>query len=139
MPEISRRHVLRCAAIGIMSSTAAAVVAQQLTIGSSQAAGGKVPVDEIYVGETYKGRRITISDTADFAVADFATAANASGILIDGAPLHVMTNADGTYTSVVNHYRSFRSLRAAARAAVDDLGDATLVPLHHQIAPHHHG
>jgi hypothetical protein len=42
-----------------------------------------------------------------------------------------MTNADGTYTSVVNHYQSFRSLHAVARAAVDDLGDATLVHVHH--------
>jgi hypothetical protein len=125
MQKISRRHALRIAAVGIMSSTAAAVVTQQLTTGSSQAAGDVERFDEIY-----QGRRITVA-ASGAANTKFAIASNAPQILIDGAALHVMTNADATYTSVVNHYQSFRSLRAVARAAVDDLGGATLVQAHH--------
>jgi hypothetical protein len=48
---------------------------------------------------------------------------------IDGEELHVMRNADGTWISVVNHYETFATPRAVARAAVAELQGAALVPL----------
>lgn len=48
---------------------------------------------------------------------------------IDGDELHMMRNADGTWISVVNHYQTFATPRALARAAVNDLQGATLVPI----------
>ncbi|MBE1466258.1 tyrosinase family oxidase copper chaperone [Kibdelosporangium phytohabitans] len=57
--------------------------------------------------ETYGGRRI--NGKADL-------------LFIDGDLVHVMRNADGTYTTSINHYESFTSLRDAAERAVDTLG-----------------
>ncbi|GAA4091160.1 tyrosinase cofactor [Streptomyces hundungensis] len=51
------------------------------------------------------------------------------GVRIDGQELHVMRNADGTWISVVNHYETFATPRAVARAAVVELQGASLVPL----------
>ncbi|MFE9535116.1 tyrosinase cofactor [Streptomyces sp. NPDC006691] len=51
------------------------------------------------------------------------------GVRIDGQELHVMQNADGTWISVVNHYETFATPRAVARAAVVELQGAALVPL----------
>ncbi|MFG2719029.1 tyrosinase cofactor [Streptomyces sp. NPDC048416] len=51
------------------------------------------------------------------------------GVRIDGRELHVMRNADGTWISVVNHYETFATPRALARAAVVELQGAELVPL----------
>ncbi len=50
-------------------------------------------------------------------------------VRIDGQELHVMRNADGTWISVVNHYETFATPRAVARAAVVELQGAALVPL----------
>lgn len=50
-------------------------------------------------------------------------------MLIDGEPLHMMRNADGTWISVVNHYQTFSTPRALARAAVNELQGAALVPI----------
>ncbi|MFD9790016.1 tyrosinase cofactor [Streptomyces sp. NPDC059070] len=50
-------------------------------------------------------------------------------VLIDGKELHVMQNGDGTWISVVNHYETFATPHAVARAAVVELQGATLVPL----------
>jgi hypothetical protein len=49
-------------------------------------------------------------------------------VLIDGVRLHVMRNADGTWISVVSHYAPVPTPRAAARAAVDELQGAPLLP-----------
>lgn len=50
-------------------------------------------------------------------------------VRIDGEELHVMQNADGTWISVVNHYETFASPRAVARAAVVELQGSQLEPL----------
>ncbi|WP_461030533.1 apotyrosinase chaperone MelC1, partial [Streptomyces sparsus] len=50
-------------------------------------------------------------------------------VRIDGAELHVMRNADGTWISVVNHYETFPTPRAVARAAVLELRGAQLEPM----------
>ncbi|MBB5958567.1 hypothetical protein FHS29_005175 [Saccharothrix tamanrassetensis] len=77
--------------------------------------------------ELYKGRRIK-----GWAVARGANPQ--SEVTVDGDALHIMSNGDGTYTTSVNHYESFDSLRSAARRAVETLGD-----LRPESPPTHHG
>lgn len=50
-------------------------------------------------------------------------------VFVDGDLVHVMRNADGSYSTSINHYESFTSVREAARRAVDTLGD--LRPVSH--------
>jgi hypothetical protein len=50
-------------------------------------------------------------------------------VRVDGRELHLMRNADGTWISVVNHYETFATPRALARAAVTELQGAVLVPI----------
>jgi hypothetical protein len=52
-------------------------------------------------------------------------------LAIDGVELHVMVNANGAYLTMMNHYQGFASLREAARAAVDELNGAKLLPMNH--------
>ncbi|WNM35208.1 tyrosinase family oxidase copper chaperone [Streptomyces sp. Li-HN-5-11] len=47
-------------------------------------------------------------------------------VTVDGRPLHLMRRADGTWLSMVDHYRPYRTPLDAARAAVDELGPARL-------------
>jgi hypothetical protein len=49
-------------------------------------------------------------------------------VFVDGVELHVMRNADGSWISVVSHYDPVPTPRAAARAAVDELRGARLLP-----------
>ncbi|WP_433395210.1 apotyrosinase chaperone MelC1 [Streptomyces sp. CA-146814] len=50
-------------------------------------------------------------------------------VRVDGEDLHVMRNADSTWVSVINHYETFATPRAVARAAVIELQGSDLVPL----------
>ncbi|MBM4791757.1 tyrosinase co-factor [Streptomyces sioyaensis] len=50
-------------------------------------------------------------------------------VRIDNNDLHVMRNADGSWISLVNHYETFTTPRALARAAVRELQGADLVPV----------
>lgn len=50
-------------------------------------------------------------------------------VRIDNDDLHVMRNMDGTWISLVNHYETFTTPRALARAAVRQLQGADLVPV----------
>ncbi|MYS55430.1 tyrosinase, partial [Streptomyces sp. SID6013] len=43
-------------------------------------------------------------------------------VTVDGRPLHLMRRADGSWLSMVDHYRSYPTPLAAARGAVDELG-----------------
>ncbi len=80
--------------------------------------------------ETYRGRRLRGMKT-DAGHADhldhMAQALRTPGdgrwhVTVDGRPLHLMRRADGTYLSMVDHYRSYPTAVEAARAAVDELG-----------------
>ncbi|WP_167159067.1 tyrosinase family oxidase copper chaperone [Streptomyces sp. MBT27] len=53
-------------------------------------------------------------------------------VFVDGRQLDVMRRADGSYLSSVDHYVSYPTARAAARAAANELGTARLaaVPVH---------
>ena len=67
--------------------------------------------------ETYRGRHIR--------GVELPAAQRASGgrwqVTIDGRPLHLMRRADGSWLSMIDHYRSYPTPRDAARAAVDEL------------------
>ncbi|MEV8333101.1 tyrosinase family oxidase copper chaperone [Streptomyces niveus] len=111
----TRRFFLRAAfAFGAIGGTAAALTPIFRADPRKSAAPAPGPVDGMVderFDEMYGGRRIQ---------------GTASGVRIDGRPLHLMRRADGTYVSVVNHFESFPTALATARAAVDDLGGTQL-------------
>jgi hypothetical protein len=86
--------------------------------------------------EVYRGRHIEGSATVLVPAGAGAGAGGGPGgppwpsveVRIDGRPLRITRRADGSYLSLVNHYESFPTLREVARAAVDELGPAQLVP-----------
>ncbi|MDN0199034.1 tyrosinase cofactor [Streptomyces sp. S.PNR 29] len=117
MPELSRRRALTAAA-----ALAAAAGAQTVTIPSASAAEhhhSPEAFDEVYKGRRIQGRPV-----------EGAGHHHGSGyaVFIDGVELHVMRNADGGWISVVSHYDPVTTPRAAARAAVDELQGAPLLP-----------
>ncbi|MGR8008712.1 tyrosinase family oxidase copper chaperone [Streptomyces hypolithicus] len=139
---LTRRVALRAAfTAGVIAGTAAALApilgkrpdTAPATPGREPARGAATE----RFAETYRGRHIQGAANGRMPVAarhrhrryggamSVATAVNAE-VRIDGRPLHVMRRADGTYLSLVNHYESFPTLLAVARAAVDELGDAQL-------------
>ncbi|MGR8006940.1 apotyrosinase chaperone MelC1 [Streptomyces hypolithicus] len=146
MSRLTRRQALSAAvgataglaATGAAYGTAqAAAHAAALSTGQTEAAGSRRAVRAAAPGsfdEVYKGRRIQgePSRGAPRGGHEGHHGAHHGGgytVRIDGDELHVMSNADGTWISVVNHYEPQATPRALARAAVLDLQGAVLVPL----------
>ncbi|MEU4168548.1 tyrosinase family oxidase copper chaperone [Streptomyces sp. NPDC026665] len=71
--------------------------------------------DEVYRGRHILGTRGGSDGRAAFAGGEWQ-------VTVDGRPLHLMRRADGSYLSMVDHYESYPTPLAAARAAVDQLG-----------------
>ncbi|MCX4908605.1 tyrosinase family oxidase copper chaperone [Streptomyces sp. NBC_00878] len=70
--------------------------------------------------ETYRGRRIVgIRDDAVRLGDDVPAVWH---VTVDGRPLHLMRRVDGSWMTMVDHYQSYPTPLAAARAAVDELG-----------------
>ncbi|MFC9287292.1 tyrosinase family oxidase copper chaperone [Streptomyces sp. NPDC057052] len=91
--------------------------------------------DETYLGRHLLGRLVPSAGAAG---------AGRWEITVDGRPLHLMRRADGTWLSMVDHYRSYASPLDAARAAVDELGPgqmlrATAATGRHTHLGGHHG
>ncbi|MFC7842589.1 tyrosinase cofactor [Streptomyces sp. NPDC057382] len=120
MPELTRRRALTAAA-ALATATAAATLPAAVP---AQAAGhhGTTPgsFDEVYKGRRIQGRPAVGSGHHHHG-AGYA-------VFVDGVELHVMRNADGSWISVVSHYAPVPTPRAAARAAVDELQGAPLLP-----------
>ncbi|MBK3645144.1 tyrosinase cofactor [Streptomyces sp. MBT33] len=121
MPELSRRR-----ALGTAAALTAAVAAHTLTAPAASAApddhhhDSPEPFDEVYKGRRIQGRPASGSEHHHHG--------GGFEVLVDQVPLHVMRNADGTWISVVSHYDPVPTPRAAARAAVDELQGAVLLP-----------
>jgi Tyrosinase co-factor MelC1 len=120
MATKSRREVLRTIAAG--GITAATIVAgvQQFTAAGSRA----TPGDDF--DKHYKNRHIHTK----MPVGQPGGKPMHPQVFIDDVELHVMMNADLTYTSVIQHYRTYPQLLDVAMAAVDALNGANLVALH---------
>ncbi|MGW0555874.1 apotyrosinase chaperone MelC1 [Streptomyces sp. NPDC002926] len=130
MPELTRRRALGAAA----SALAGLAVADLATAASAQpAAAAPNASDPAPFDEVYQGRRIQGAPSHGGGHHGGGHHGNGEhggyAVRIDGDELHVMRNADGTWISVVNHYETFATPRAVARAAVVELQGAELVPL----------
>ena len=120
MPDLSRRRALTTAA-----ALAGAVGVPPALAPSARAAGHRHDSPAGF-DEVHRGRRIR-------GIASAAGAHHGHGpgyaVFVDDVELHVMRNADGSWISVVSHYDPVPSPRAAARAAVDELQGAPLLPM----------
>ncbi|MDX3314799.1 tyrosinase family oxidase copper chaperone [Streptomyces sp. NPDC054884] len=122
-----RRDLLR----GLLGASAALAIVPVVTATRPRTRADGGPADTSFE-ETYRGRRIL----------GLLTTAGAAGtghaewtVTVDGRPLHLMRRADGTWMSMVDHYRSYTTPLEAARAAVDELGPGQRLreagPAHH--------
>lgn len=120
MPELSRRRALAAAAALTATATVATLAAPAEA--DEHAHDSPAPFDETYRGRRIQGRAAAGGGHhGDHHGGGYA-------VFVDGVELHVMRNADGTWISVVSHYAPVATPRAAARAAVDELQGARLVP-----------
>ncbi|USQ84998.1 tyrosinase cofactor [Streptomyces phaeoluteigriseus] len=127
MPELSRRRALTTAAALAAAATATGTAAAHSTHAapsdSPNSPGAPGSFDEVY-----KGRRIQGRPAAGGGHHGGGHHGGGYAVFVDGVELHVMRNADGSWISVVSHYAPVPSPRAAARAAVDELQGARLLP-----------
>lgn len=127
--ELTRRRMLQGAGFALTATVGFAVIGltgpAAASPGATDNTGGDPEAD---FDETYRGRRIQGRSAAGHQ----HHAGHQHGghaVLIDGRELHAMQNADGTWISVINHYQTYRTPRALARAAVISLQGASLLPL----------
>ncbi|MER6272754.1 tyrosinase family oxidase copper chaperone [Streptomyces sp900105755] len=134
MPELTRRRALTAAAALAAAAGAQTLLAPGASAAGHSHGGALEPFDEVY-----KGRRIQGRPTAMDGMDGMDGMAGTGGghhhghgtgyaVFVDGVELHVMRNADGSWISVVSHYAPVAGPRAAARAAVDELQGAALLP-----------
>ncbi|MFI6434788.1 tyrosinase family oxidase copper chaperone [Streptomyces sp. NPDC050759] len=112
----SRRDLL----LGLFGPAAVAVALIPVALASRVPRAAERAARPVF-DETYRGRRIRgIRGSA--AAAGGVLGAGGWHVTVDGRPLHLMRRADGTWLSMVDHYRSYATALDAARAAVDELG-----------------
>ncbi|MEU1480248.1 tyrosinase cofactor [Streptomyces sp. NPDC005760] len=114
MPELTRRTALTATA-----ALAAATVAAPRASAEEHHHDSPDAFDEVYKGRRIQGRP---------AGGHHGGHHGGYRVTVDGVELHLMRNADGTWISVVSHYDPVPTPRAAARAAVDELQGARLLP-----------
>jgi hypothetical protein len=119
MPELSRRRALTAAA-----ALAATAAVHTVAAPTASAAGHDHHAPQSF-DEVYKGRRIQGRPASGGGHQHHGAG---YAVFVDGVELHVMRNADGSWISVVSHYDPVPTPRAAARAAVDELQGAALLP-----------
>ncbi|MEU8032006.1 tyrosinase cofactor [Streptomyces sp. NPDC049099] len=124
MPDLTRRRALTATAALAATATVTALAAP-----TASAAGHdhSMPMPDTF-SEVYKGRRIQGRPMTTGSGGHHHEHGGGYEVLIDGVQLHVMRNADGSWISVVSHYDPVPTPRAAARAAVDELQGAPLLP-----------
>ncbi|MET7453340.1 tyrosinase cofactor [Streptomyces sp. NPDC005574] len=124
MPDLSRRRALTAtaalaAATGVPAGTARAATPASPASPSPHRHPAPEEFDEVYRGRRIQGRA---------AAGGGHHHGGGYAVFVDGVELHVMSNADGSWISVVSHYAPVATPRAAARAAVDELQGAALLP-----------
>jgi hypothetical protein len=119
MKYAGRRDVLKFILVGTVLGTGGLVIKQAEAQESDAAAGEKY---------SYHGRQITLQSVGQSSA---GVETLMSAVSIDGRPLHVMRYPDGRFTSVMNHFQTFPTLRDTANAAVDSLRGANLTMMHH--------
>jgi hypothetical protein len=125
--DLTRRRLLQGAAVALTAAAGTAVLgltgpAAGPTSAAAADPGAGDSFDELVRGRRIQGRPAAAGHGGHHAGAGYQ-------VLIDGRELHTMRNADGTWISVVNHYQTFATPRALARAAVHSLRGAELAPL----------
>ncbi|WP_328871480.1 tyrosinase cofactor [Streptomyces sp. NBC_00287] len=110
-----RRDVLRglLAAVGALALAPVVAASRPPAPAQGRDNPGEVAFDETYRGRHIRGIRTSAGRT--FGAAQWY-------VTVDGVRLHLMRRADGTWLSMVDHYRSYDTPLDAARAAVDELG-----------------
>ncbi|MFE9775202.1 tyrosinase cofactor [Streptomyces sp. NPDC005931] len=120
MPELSRRRALTAAAALAAATGAQSALAPSATAAAEHSHDAPGSFDEVYRGRRIQGRPVTRGGHHHHGPG--------YAVFVDGVELHVMRNADGSWISVVSHYDPVPTPRAAARAAVDELQGAPLLP-----------
>ncbi|MFH8801889.1 tyrosinase cofactor [Streptomyces sp. NPDC017936] len=130
MPELSRRRALTAAAAVAAAAGAQAVTTPAATADDRRRAPGSpaAPGSPDSFDEVYRGRRIQGRPSSGGGHHGGGHHGGGYAVFVDGVELHVMRNADGSWISVVSHYDPVPTPRAAARAAVDELRGARLLP-----------
>ncbi|ARP73609.1 tyrosinase [Streptomyces pluripotens] len=142
MPDITRRRALTAAAA--LAATAGAVTAvapdalavtrsspdtpgtRGLPGASAATTTGREHTVPAAFDEVYRGRRIQGRPSSEGG--HHHEHGGGYAVFVDGMQLHVMRNADGTWISVVSHYDPVATPHDAARAAVNELQGAALLP-----------
>ncbi|MFD9000404.1 tyrosinase family oxidase copper chaperone [Streptomyces sp. NPDC059582] len=123
----TRRGLLR----GLLACAAAVALTPLVAASRPPRSVDGVDVDGVAFDETYHGRRIQgvqLSGGQHISAVGASTLGTATEgsaewqVTVDGRPLHLMRRADGSWLSLVDHYRSYATPLEAARAAVDELG-----------------
>ncbi|MFE7762282.1 tyrosinase family oxidase copper chaperone [Streptomyces sp. NPDC057438] len=114
----TRRNALRALGASAVALAVAPVVAAAWPRRSARP--GETDFDEMYRGRRIRGVEAESAQTAYLGAR--APGPGAWDVTIDGRPLHLMRRADGTYLSMIDHYRSYPTALAATRAAVEELG-----------------
>ncbi|MFJ9562445.1 tyrosinase cofactor [Streptomyces fuscichromogenes] len=127
MPELTRRRALTATAALAAAAGVQTLVAPGASAAGHSHGGSLEPFDEVYRGRRIQGRP---AGTGDMGGTGGHHHGHGTGyaVFVDGVELHVMRNADGSWISVVSHYDPVAGPRAAARAAVDELQGAALLP-----------
>src|SRR4051812_17635150 len=100
MKDLSRRDALKVALVGT-----AAVGIGGFALTRQAEAGAETTGVETY---DYKNRQITLAPMASLGAGARSVM---SAVFIDGRPLHVMRYPNGTFSSVMNHFETFPTLR----------------------------
>ncbi|MCB5165750.1 tyrosinase cofactor [Streptomyces bambusae] len=137
MSQLTRRRALMAGA-GTLAALGTAAAARAVAAGDPAHSGHAATTGADHSGhgaaaapasfdEVFQGRRI--KGAPDPHAGHGGHHGVGYTVTVDGRELHVMRNADGSWISVVNHYETFATPRALARAAVTELQGAALVPL----------
>jgi hypothetical protein len=117
MIDVDRRQVLRLGVLGLTLLGTSTGVAQLASARPAPQDDGS-SFAEVYRGRRIRGLRVVLRGLP------------APRVFVDDVELHLMRLDTGKYSTALNHYQTFGTPRLAARAAVDGLNGARLLPQH---------